>query len=312
MSGTIDRIIVSVSSLEESLAFYRDLAGMKVKAEEDLSSEEVIGLYGLPLKTSAHAVYLFNDLQETRIELVQFQPVTGRPMRKKDKDWNYGIYDICFLVEGVDAIYNRLMDEGFSSVHAPVEYSPLGNAVKETVIIGPDNTHLAHLQRITSPLKESSGKYISIADSAQIVPDMGEALNFYCGIVKLDLINRVTLPPATLDDILGVPKKTRAELAFVGRANSREPMVVLIALSVPGKHLAESAWAPNLGICAVSFEVPNLNAVVGAVRDAGYKVISGPVDFRKLVYGRMRAVMVSGPAGVMVQFFERWPASLPK
>jgi len=269
MNGTIDRIIVSVSSLEESLVFYRDWAGMKVRAEEDLSPEEIVELYGLTSKTSAHSVHLFNDLQETRIELVHFQPMTGKPIRKKGKDWDYGIYDICFLVEGVDAIYNRLMDKGFGSVHAPVEYSPLGNAVKETVIIGPDNTHLAHLQRVISqPKKDSLGRYLSIADSAQIVPDMGEALNFYCGIVGLDQINRITLPPGALDDILGVPKRTKAELAFVGRQASREPMVVLIALSVPGKHLTEAAWAPNLGVCAVSFEVPNLNAVVGAVKGA--------------------------------------------
>ncbi|MEW6143312.1 MAG: VOC family protein [Chloroflexota bacterium] len=309
MSGTIDRIIVSVSSLEESLAFYRDWAGMKVRGEEDLSPEELVGLYGLSSKTSAHSVYLFNSLQETLIELVQFKPMTGKPVRKKGKDWDYGIYDICFLVEGVDAIYKSLTDKGFGAVHAPVEYNPLGDPVKEAVIIGPDNTHLAHLQRVTSPLKDSLGRYISIADSAQIVPDMGEALNFYRGIVGMSLINRITLPPGTLDDILGVPKKTRAELAFVGRPASREPMVVLINLSVPGKHLAEAAWPPNLGVCAISFEVPNLSNLVAAVKGAGYKVISGPADIRKAIYGRMRAVMVSGPAGVMVEFLERWPTS---
>jgi len=310
--GTFDRIIVSVSNFEQSLAFYRDLAGMRVRADESLSREEIVGLYGLSSKTSARVVCLSNDLQETRIELVLFQPMTGEPIRKKVKDWDYGIYDICFFVEGVDAIYRRLIDKGFGSVHPPVEYNPLGNPVRETVIIGPDNVHLAHLERVAVPPKESPGRYLSIADSAQIVPDIGEALNFYCGIAGFDLINRVTLPPGTLDDILGLPKKTRAELAFVGRQASREPMVVLIALSAPGKRLDEAAWAPNLGVCAISFEVPNLNAVVGAVRGAGYKVISGPVDFRRLAYGRMRAVMVSGPAGVMVEFFERWPASPPK
>jgi catechol 2,3-dioxygenase-like lactoylglutathione lyase family enzyme len=305
-TSSIARILVSVSDLDKSLAFYRDYAGLKVQSEEDLTPEEVNGLYQLPPETTAHAVHLSNTRQTLIVELIQFKP-HGIPIRKGGRDWDYGIYDICFFVEGVDSIYRSLMEKGYASVHEPVEYNPSGNPVKETVIIGPDNAHLAHLQRVVTG-KELPGRYISIADSAQIVPDVGEAVNFYTGIAGLDLSNRITLPRGTLDNIIGVPKGTRAELAFINRQGSKEPMVVAIGLSAPGKHLTGIARPPNLGIFGLAFEVANISIMLNTVRGAGYKVISGPFDFHKSVHGMIRAITVSAPAGVMVEFFERWPS----
>jgi catechol 2,3-dioxygenase-like lactoylglutathione lyase family enzyme len=56
----MDRVSISVSSLEDSLAFYRDWIGMEVIAEHTLDPAEIRQLWNLPEGTEALAAFLKN------------------------------------------------------------------------------------------------------------------------------------------------------------------------------------------------------------------------------------------------------------
>jgi len=148
----MDRVSISVSSLEDSLAFYRDWIRMEVVAEQILEMDKIQQLWNLPGETEAKAVFLKDEVQSTLLELIEFTPKTGRTIREGAKQWDYGLYDIAFFVKDIAACYRDLTEKGFAFVSPPVQYQPnwVPHAVKEAILIGPDNVPIAHIERMTS------------------------------------------------------------------------------------------------------------------------------------------------------------------
>ena len=89
----IDRIFMSVSDMNKSLAYYRDFVGMKVIAEQNLEPDRIQQLWNLPKGTKGRAVYLNKDGKPTLLTLIEFQPHSGKTIRGGAKQWDYGIYE---------------------------------------------------------------------------------------------------------------------------------------------------------------------------------------------------------------------------
>ena len=86
----MDRVFISVSNLEDSLAFYRDWIGMEVVAEQILEPDKIQQLWNLPRGIEARAVFLKDGVQSTLLELIEFTPNSGRTIREEAKPWEYG------------------------------------------------------------------------------------------------------------------------------------------------------------------------------------------------------------------------------
>ena len=99
ITSGIDRISISVGDMDESLAFYSDWVGMKVVADQTLEHKVIQKLWDLPMGTSARTVFLKKDGQTTLLELIQFQPHSGKRIREGANPWDYGLDDICFMVK---------------------------------------------------------------------------------------------------------------------------------------------------------------------------------------------------------------------
>jgi len=304
-AGPIDRVFISVSSLDASLAVYRDWAGMKVRAEQDLSPEEVQHLFKLPARTEARAVALGNETQTTLLELIEFRPHSGIPIRRKANEWDYGIYDIAFAVEGLEAIHRGLKAKGFSFLSNPVTYNPFGTKVREAILIGPDNVHAAHIERIPEPDTAMPARYLRMADSAQFVENVDEAIAFYRDLLGLTVLVNQAMPTGMVDEIIGVPRGTDATMVFMNKKGASAPVVEFLQLSVKGKSLARIARPPNLGVFMLSFQVDNLDATLEALNQREYHILSGPIELGTKVHGKIRALTVEAPAGVMVELFEK-------
>ena len=103
----IDRICISVGDMEESLAFFRDHAGMNVCADLELNPESIQKLWDLPEGTTARAVGLTKDGQPSVLELIEFRPNSGKCIRNGASIFDYCIYDIAFMVKDLDKILAR-------------------------------------------------------------------------------------------------------------------------------------------------------------------------------------------------------------
>ncbi|MCX8127044.1 MAG: VOC family protein, partial [Dehalococcoidia bacterium] len=101
----IDRVVYSVGDMEKALGFYRDMIGMREVSERSLGALEISRLWKLSPTTRARAVCLKSELQDTLVELVEFSPNSGEPIRYGPEDLSWGIYDIAWFVKDIQHCY---------------------------------------------------------------------------------------------------------------------------------------------------------------------------------------------------------------
>jgi catechol 2,3-dioxygenase-like lactoylglutathione lyase family enzyme len=305
VTSGIERILISVKNIDESLAFFRDWVGMKVIAEQLLNTESICQLLNSKEDISARAVFLKNREQPTLIELIECKPRKGVPIRKNAKIWDYGLYDICFLVNDVEATYRGLTEKGFSFISPPISYSPdwLSLDVKETILIGPDEMPIAHAEIIGSSISDPEDNYRKIFDSAQIVEDMDEAIRFYRDILGLTIVGDNNWS-GLVDDLLGLPPGTDMRMVLFTKKNSSAPVVECITFSRKGKKLGPVTKPPNLGIFMIAFLTTDLTGSMEKLSSENIQKLSGPVEMELAPYGKIKAITVRGPSDVMIEIFE--------
>jgi catechol 2,3-dioxygenase-like lactoylglutathione lyase family enzyme len=109
---------LTVSDLDRSLAFYRDLLGLEVVMAQEKEGGYLAKITGYP---DAHVRMAHLELPggSHRIELFQYLAPAGE--RTPVEPRNAGITHLCFLVEDLDAAYKRLREAGADFVSPPVE-----------------------------------------------------------------------------------------------------------------------------------------------------------------------------------------------
>ena len=114
--STIGQIALTVRDLDRSIAFYRDILGMKVLWDSVQAgvryggpvSDRITGCPG----TEQHIVFL--GLGESFLELVEYTP-TGKPL-KGNKASDTGSFHLCFKTDDIQALHARLL-ENKAAVH---------------------------------------------------------------------------------------------------------------------------------------------------------------------------------------------------
>jgi catechol 2,3-dioxygenase-like lactoylglutathione lyase family enzyme len=295
-------ISVSVAAIPEALRFYRDQAGMTLIGEEELGVPELRDLLRLP-GLRARSALLNYERQPTRVRLVEFSPASTQTIRRTGADWDYGIYDIAFFVEGLEALYREITAVGGSFINPPISYNPFGQPVKETIFNAAGAVHLAHLEM--GPERNDGGwRYKHIADSAQFVTDKEAALRFYHDLLGLEVLAAVDLPRGSLDRLVGLPPGSSASLTFMGKTGAFNAMVAIIQFSARGKTPGSRARPPTLGIYMLSFEVNDLKKTIADATAARWPVLSGPVEIISNLGGRRYSATLEGPSGALVEVFQ--------
>ena len=109
----------TVSDLDRSLEFYCDLLGCEIMARQEKEGGYLAAIVGHP---DAHVrmAHLRVPGEEHVIELFEYVAPDGA---KADvRPWNVGASHICFLVDDLPALYERLVEQGVTSfVSPPIE-----------------------------------------------------------------------------------------------------------------------------------------------------------------------------------------------
>ncbi len=125
MMKGIDHTSFTVSDMERSICFYRDIMGMKVdwdSAEEGVrfkgaEADRVTGCPG----TEQRLVFL--TVGGSRIELVQYTP-TGKALLD-NKASDTGSAHVCFKTDNVQGFYQKLLENGVRT-HCPPQHIGFG------------------------------------------------------------------------------------------------------------------------------------------------------------------------------------------
>ncbi len=303
----IARILIGVRDLSESVEFYRDILQMSLVADYLLDSKTIEQLWNLPQETTGRAVCLKNDEQTTLLELIEFKPHSGKFIRTGANIWDYGLFTIAFRAKDVDAAYDRLKQKGYQFICPPITYTPnwVPVTVKEAIMVGPNETPIALIERLTEPKPAIKGDFSIMLDSSQFVEDLEEVTKFYVDILGLNKVFDQILPQGMIDDILNLPSGTESRMAFITQPGSNTPALEFIQCSVKGKYLSDVAKPPNLGLLAIAFETDDLSALMETFQNHRIKILSEPVEISTCSERQVRAIAVEGPNRVNLQFFEQ-------
>jgi len=303
----IDRIKISVSDLEASKAFFRDVMEMSVVDECELDAASMQTLWDLPADTKTRAAYLKNDEQPTALELIQFDPNSGRTIRADAAVWDLGLFDVAFRAKGIDEIYTDLSQKGYAFLSEPVVYTAdwARVTVKEVILIGPDQMPVALIERLSEPIPFIKNRFGTLVDAAQFVDDVAAVSRFYSDILGYTSVFDSDLPDGLIDPVLGLPAGTSSRMAFLLQPETNTPAVELIKTSAPGKSLADVIQPMNIGLFGLAFETADLDELKSRIENAGYALLSGPLETTLGMHGPARTMIIRGPNGALLEFFQK-------
>lgn len=117
MFSSVAHIGFTVSDLDQSVAFYKDILGLTYVGEmfmEGPSTEELFKREG----AAARVAYLKTaDEHAPLVELIQFSDVAS--LKDTPSLFKTSISEFCFMVDDIDAEYERLVDLGVKFLSAP-------------------------------------------------------------------------------------------------------------------------------------------------------------------------------------------------
>jgi catechol 2,3-dioxygenase-like lactoylglutathione lyase family enzyme len=135
---------ITVSNLERSIAFYRDVLGLELilTEESERSGDDRSKALGVAKAKVKLAILSAGD---TRVELIEYVTAKGRPYDRKNND--VGTMHIAFHVNDIDTVYHRLLDHGvrFTAPPATIPAGPM-QGWRWTYFFDPDGVSLEIIQ----------------------------------------------------------------------------------------------------------------------------------------------------------------------
>jgi len=108
---------ITVSSLERSLRFYRDLLGFEEVMSWNPRAPYIETLVGYP-GVDLHAAVLKLPNSPSRLELLEYRGISAAQI--DPRNGNAGTAHIAFFVEDLDTLYRTLTAAGVDSVSEPI------------------------------------------------------------------------------------------------------------------------------------------------------------------------------------------------
>jgi catechol 2,3-dioxygenase-like lactoylglutathione lyase family enzyme len=108
----------TVSDLDRSLTFYRDLLGCEVVATQSKQGGYLAAIVGYP---DAHVRMAHLRAPDSTHVIELFEYLAPEPGRAETEPRNVGVAHLCFVVDDLAATYERLRDAGVDFFSPPVE-----------------------------------------------------------------------------------------------------------------------------------------------------------------------------------------------
>jgi len=115
----MNHIGVSVSNLDRSIEFYRDLLGMEVVAQQTFEGERYDTILALERARGKVALLKRGNMQIEMFEFLQPSPKSGELPRTV---CDYGITHFCMDVADIEGEYERLKTAGVAFNSPPVNF----------------------------------------------------------------------------------------------------------------------------------------------------------------------------------------------
>lgn len=148
---SLDHISVTVSDMDRSLAFYRDLLGLQEVERHRLEGETISTMAGKPNVVMQVVRLAAPDTPNILLDLQQYLSPEGKVSNAKLGDVGHAHF--CFGVRNLDEAYTELSGKGVEFISKPVQFD-LGWAVLDVVFLKDPDGFVLELVGVPEPKKE--------------------------------------------------------------------------------------------------------------------------------------------------------------
>ncbi|MEE9199786.1 MAG: VOC family protein [Dehalococcoidia bacterium] len=140
-----------VSDMERSLAFYRDLLGLREERNFVMEGEFISQLAGFP-NAKLHIVYLGIGDKRHAVEVIQYLNPAGKGIASPQRN-DVGAAHLGFIVDDLDSYYQHLSGKGVRFVNPPAVRPDATYpwALKACYLKDPDGNLLEFIERPPVP-----------------------------------------------------------------------------------------------------------------------------------------------------------------
>ena len=300
------RISVSASDLEVTKNFFDEVMEMNFVAEGELTKETVKSLYGMDA-TAKYAMYK-NDLQNTLVQVLEFDPKPTKKAREGFAVQDGGYFDIAYRCQDNDEAYAKFSAMGYEFPTPPYRYvTSWSNAeVLEAVMYGPDNMPIALMGK-TASTPAFEGTFRNMPDSVLIVESIEEADKYYVDTLGVSKVFDMVLEGGLVEPIFNLEGNAQIHMTMYMGTDAATPVIEIISfealdsVSITEKGGVLGDYAGKFATC---FEVENIEEAVAKHEANGFAKYGEITEYELAPYGKVRSCVVHGPSKALMELYE--------
>ena len=300
------RISVSASDLETTKTFFDDVMEMDFVAEGELTKETVKTLYGMDA-SAKYAMYK-NGLQNTLVQVLEFDPKPTKKAREGFNVWDGGYFDIAYRCQDNDEAYAKFSGMGYEFPTPPYRYvTSWSNAeVLEAVMYGPDNMPIALMGK-TASTPAFEGTFRNMPDSVLIVDSIEEADKYYVDTLGVSKVFDMVLEEGLVEPIFNLEGNAQIHMTMYMGTDAATPVIEIISfealdsVSITEKGGVLGDYAGKFATC---FEVENIEEAVAKHEANGFAKYGEITEYELAPYGKVRSCVVHGPSKALMELYE--------
>jgi len=131
-NAVFQHVALSVSNLEQSVVFYTQIFGFSIVLEMNFLDEVIGRIIGYP---GATCRMVQMESEGRMLELFEYSRPKGQPIPSERNQADIGFSHICFIVDDIDTVKQRLLKQGQGLLGDRVEVRP---GIFVQYCLGPD------------------------------------------------------------------------------------------------------------------------------------------------------------------------------
>ena len=322
--------VVSCASLATSRAFYRDVLGLDASGVIDCAGPAFEALWGLGAGSRGRACLLSGgDSPVGRILLVEFDSAQREPIMLAADSRVIGLANLNFYVRDIRAASRHLDSLGYRSWTEPTQHAfaaSVGNPV-EVLLDGPDGvpfnlvelavtdpaTRIGQMRAYVEAQGYTRTGFTPVVTASHVCRSLPAARAFCEQVLGMGALIDAVLGVPSVNAFLRLPPDARTHVTFMQGGH----MFGKVALAEPLNYatacvdLRPRAAAPNIGLLAHAFEVPDIAAAAAACEALGVEWVAPRVTVALPGLGSREGFMVRNPGSGALQWILAAPAPAP-
>lgn len=299
---------ITVSDLDRSIAFYRDVLSFEPVSETEVMGEEyesLLGVFGLRLRIARMR------LGDEYIDLMQFLAPQGRPIPVDSRSNDVWFQHIAIIVSDMDKAYAKLREHKVK--HASPgpqtlpDWNPNARGIKAFYFRDPDDNHLEILQfppdKGEARWRRNDGAlFLGIDHTAIVVEDTEAALAFYRDGLGMEVKGRAEnygIEQERLNNVFG------ARLRITAVAGKSGPAIEFLEYLAPrtGRPMPVNTQTNDLWHWQILLKLDSTNPMVSRIAAYGGSLVSPGIVDMKDEAPFDTGLLVRGPSGHAVMLY---------